>query len=341
MIEIDGSEGEGGGQVLRSALALSTLTGEAFTITRIRAKRDRPGLAAQHLTAVEGVRVLSEAKVTGARIGSTELSFEPGRVAGGKHRLDVGTAGSITLVLQACLLALAKCDQEVQLKVTGGTNVRWSPGIDYYQSVLFPLMRRLGAEIELEVMQRGFYPEGGGDVSVKVGPWMGHGPFNVEDRGALLGIGGVCFSRNLPLHVCQRTSDAVRKAFLGMTPRIGNDLRQGPSTGAGIQLWAEYENTLLGGDSLGERGLPAEKVGEAAASALRQEIDSPATLDIHAADQILPYLALSSAPSRFCVREMSGHLSTQAELVHRFLDAEVRMRGGARGILVDVLPRCT
>ncbi|MDD1771189.1 MAG: RNA 3'-terminal phosphate cyclase [Methanomassiliicoccales archaeon] len=341
MIEIDGSEGEGGGQILRSALAFSTLTGEAFTITRIRAKRDRPGLAAQHLTAVEGVRTLSDAKVVGGNIGSTELTFEPGLVKGGRHRLDVGTAGSITLVLQACLLALARCREPVGLVVKGGTNVRWSPGVDYYQKVLFPLMRRLGARVEMQVRGRGFYPEGGGEVVVDIEPWDRHDPFSVEERGALQSVGGVCFSRNLPPHVCQRIGDAVRKGLLGLNPRIELDNGQGPSTGAGIQLWAGFDNTMLGADSLGERGVPAEKVGDAAASSLRQEMDSLATLDVHAADQILPYLALSKQPSRFRVREVSGHLSTQADLLHRFLGAEVTMRQDANGGLVTLVPRYT
>jgi RNA 3'-terminal phosphate cyclase len=163
----------------------------------------------------------------------------------------------------------------------------------------------------------------------------------VEERGKPQTIEGVCFSRNLPPHVCQLIGDAVRKRFLDANPRIDLDRGQGPSTGAGIQLWAGYENTILGGDSLGERGLPADKVGDAAASSLRQEMDSQATLDVHAADQILPYLALSKEPSRFLVREVSGHLSTQAELVHRFLGAEVTMKPMAGGSLVTLVPRCT
>ncbi len=341
MIEIDGSEGEGGGQILRSALALSTLTGEPFKITRIRAKRERPGLAAQHLTAVDGVRTLSGAKVEGARVGSTELAFFPGRVVGGRHRLDVGTAGSITLVLQACMLALAECEERVEIGVKGGTNVRWSPGIDYYQRVLFPLLRGLGAKVEMEVQQRGFYPEGGGEVSVSVEPWERHGHLVVEERGALSELGGVCFSRNLPSHICQRMSDAVRKRFLEIPPRIENDQGTGPSTGTGIQLWARYENTVLGADALGERGVPADRVGDSAATSLLQEMGSTATLDVHASDQLLPYLALSRGTSKFYVGKVSGHLSTQAGLVRRFLGAEISMTPAPNGTLVTVVPSYT
>ncbi|HVO77928.1 MAG TPA: RNA 3'-terminal phosphate cyclase [Methanomassiliicoccales archaeon] len=341
MIEIDGSEGEGGGQILRSALALSTLTGEPFRISGIRAKRDRPGLAAQHLTAVEGVRTLSDGKLTGARIGSTELTFEPGRLAGGRFGLDVGTAGSITLVLQACMLALARCENRVEIGLKGGTNVRWSPGIDYYQRVLFPLLMGMGANVEMTVLRRGFYPEGGGEISIAIDPWQRRKPFAVEQRGELQEIGGICFSRNLPEHVCQRTSDAVRKRFLELRPRIETDRDSGPSTGAGMQLWARYENTILGADSLGERGIPAEKLGDSAALALKQEIGSLATLDVHAADQLLPYMAISDSVSKFYVREISGHLSTQAELLRRFLGAEVVITEEKLGSLVVVRPTRT
>lgn len=327
--------------MLRSALGLSTLTGEAFAITNIRAKREKPGLAAQHLKAVQGVQTLSESKVVGASIGSRELTFHPGKVIGGRHRLDIGTAGSITLVLQACLLSLARSEERIELQVIGGTNVRWSPGVDYYQRVLFPLMRRLGARVEMRVARRGFYPEGGGEASLVIEPWEAHRPLVAEEQGVLRGIGGVCFSQNLPPHVCQRMKDAVRKRFLDTIPKIDTDEGEGPSTGAGIQLWASYDNTLLGADSLGERGVPADKVGEAASVALRQEIESQSTLDIHAADQLLPYLALSKEPSHFYVREVSGHLTTQADLVKRFLGAEVIILPGRGKTQVKVLPSCT
>lgn len=166
MIDIDGSEGEGGGQMLRTATALSALTGKAVRVHGIRANRPKPGLAAQHLCAVRGVAMICGAHAEGAEVGSTQITFTPGEVRPGKYKLNVGTAGSITLVLQACLLASARCLEEIRLDIVGGTNVRWSPPIDFYQRLLFPRLADLGFQAEMVQMRRGFYPEGGGRVEV-------------------------------------------------------------------------------------------------------------------------------------------------------------------------------
>jgi len=341
MIEIDGSQGEGGGQMLRTALALSALTGKEFRITRIRANRQNPGLAAQHLTSVSGVAELCGAEVEGAKAGSMDLRFKPGPVVGGMHQLDVGTAGSVTLVLQACLLALARCRKEVVLQIRGGTNVGWSPPVDHYQLVLLPLLCQMGGEVRMEVARRGFYPEGGGEVLVTASPWKHIAPFKVEERGMLRSIDGVCFSRNLPPNICQRMADVVRKRFKGMEPHIHMDIGQGPSAGAGVFLCALFERTILGGDALGERGISSERVGEKAVDALLSEINSRSTLDVHTADQLLPYMALANGESRFLVREITGHLSTQIELVRRFLDVRVELADDGEDHLVSVSPSCT
>ena len=324
--------------MLRTALALSALTGQEAGVHGIRAGRPNPGLQAQHLCAVQGVAKVCGATVVGAKIGCTDLTFSPGRSRGGRFRLGVGTAGSVTLVLQACLLACGRCEEPSLFEVTGGTNVRWSPPIDFYQDALFPLLGRMGAQASVEEMARGFYPEGGGRAVVR---WRAPGsylPLGLAVRGELRRVGGRVFTQNLPEHVGQRLGGALRKAFLGQSLRLTTERSSGPSTGAGAFVLAEFENSLLSGDALGERGVPAEKVGEAAATALRTEMLSAATLDVHAADQLLPYMAMAIGPSGFVVREATGHLAAQAELVRLFLGAGVSFEPCEGGTRVEVLP---
>lgn len=331
VVEIDGSRGEGGGQIVRLAIALSALTGKTVRVHHIRANRPRPGLAPQHLTAVLGVAGQCGAEVRGAEIDSQELLFIPGDLSGGEHRLEVGTAGSVTLVLQACLLPATRANTATRLEIAGGTNVRWSPPIDFYDLVLLPLLSRMGVETRLEVLERGFYPEGGGRVAIDILPAQKVLPLRLSERGGLRQVAGVCFSRNLPDHVCKRIAHTVRKRIPEVELR--NDTGDGPSAGAGVMLVAEYENTLLAGDALGERGVPAEKVALWAVESLENEMHSPATLDIHAADQLLPYMAMAEGKSEFAVRQISEHLRTQMWLVPQFLEvsfAVERIEGGHR-----------
>jgi RNA 3'-phosphate cyclase len=336
MIDIDGSEGEGGGQMLRTAIALSALTGKAVRVHDIRAQRPKPGLAAQHLCALKGVAAICDARVDGAEVGSTRITFTPAEVRPGRYKFEVGTAGSITLVLQACLLASARCLDEMEFDIVGGTNVRWSPPIDFYGRLLFPTLVALGFQPEILDMRRGFYPEGGGRVAVRFQAPRQVSPMALGEKGKLLNVEGLCFSQNLPEHVCQRVNAAIRKEFLGIDVNMTSARTTGPSTGAGAFLMARYENALLGADSLGERGVPAEEVGSLAARSLRKEMDGPGTLDVHAADQLIPYLALAVGTSIFRVREMTGHLRTQIDLVQRFLDVKVESIdiGGAEEVRI-------
>jgi RNA 3'-terminal phosphate cyclase (ATP) len=341
MIDIDGSEGEGGGQLLRTATALSVLTGKSIRVHDIRANRPKPGLAAQHLCAVRGVAMLCEAEVEGAEVGSTQITFVPGKMRPGRYRLDVGTAGSVTLVLQACLLASARCHEEMRFEIVGGTNVRWSPSIDFYRRLLFPKLASLGFHAQIVEMRRGFYPEGGGSVEVRFQAPEEVIPMLLSERGRLLGVEGVCFTQNLPEHVCQRIGQAVRKELLGLTVSLTPERSSGPSTGAGVFLMARYENSVLGVDSLGERGVPAEQVGSLAAKALKLEMDGLGTLDVHAADQLIIYLALAEKPSSFYVREVTSHLRTQMDLVRRFLGVRVESVKTEAAVEVKIFPSCT
>jgi len=316
MIELDGSEGEGGGQTVRTALSLSAITGQPFHITDIRAGRPDPGLKPQHLAGVRLMQRLCSARVEGDAVGSRELTFAPGRITGGAYEYDVGTAGSLTLLMQSALPALIVSPAETELRLTGGTDVRWSPPVDHHQLVLLPLLRRMGADLELAVERRGFHPRGGGTVRLRVrgGPLS---PLRLEERGELVRALGRACVQNLPEKVAERMIASARNELPGLVAE--KVVTQGACPGAGLTLVAEYGGTVLGWSALGERGVPAERVGQEAASCLRKVMDLGGTLDSRTADQIVTFMALARGDSCFTVGKISGHLASQMRLIPRFL----------------------
>lgn len=328
--------------MLRTALGLSALTGRSFKFDNIRAKRDKPGLARQHLTGVKGVAEVCHAAVEGGIVGSTSLTFEPGIVKAGDYRFDVGTAGSITLVLQACMLACARTKARTEFDIIGGTNVRMSPPSDYLEHVLFPLLRAMGYQIDVKVPERGFYPQGGGEMVVGIAQGECILPLNLGEKGRFQGITGVCFTQKLPDHIAERMASTARKTLVGRSPvKLVMERREGHSIGAGIFLAAEYERTILASDALGEKGIGAERLGELAATSLLREMESGETIDRHAADQILPYLSLAAGPSIFSVSELSSHFHTQVEMIRRFLNVQIETEAKGDIHQVSVTPNRT
>jgi len=326
MIEIDGSHGEGGGQILRMAVALSALTHTPVRVSSIRAGRPTPGLRPQHLAAVEAVRTLCQGTVRGLRKGSTDLEFTPGDLTGGTYAFDVGTAGSITLVFQACLLPSLFASRPTTVTVRGGTDVRWSPPWDYFAQVFVPLLRRMGLTVEVHLQSRGYYPRGGGEATLAVQPGSQMKP-PVFSRDAPWQVEGIVHLAHLPGHVAQRMQQAAREELQrhDIEPRISIQRCSTASPGVGLVLWSRAP-CILGGDALGEKGTPAEAVGGQAAQALLQEIRSGAELDVHAVDHLLPYLALLSEPSSFTCRELSLHAETELWLLEKFLGTGCRQR---------------
>ena len=327
MIEIDGSYGEGGGQLLRTAAALSAIAHKSVTVSRIRAGRPNPGLAAQHVTAIRALAELASAEVEGLEPGSPRITFRPGDLVGGDHALDVGTAGSVTLVLQACLPVAFASSASTHLRVVGGTDVRWSPPLDAFARVFLPWVRRLGGQADLLSHRRGYYPRGGGEVEVVAQPTASWSPIRLTEPGAVERVRGIAHVSNLPEDIPKRMKHAALRRLHGV-PDAKIEERVYPSEdavgqGGALVLWAERGHTLLGADCLAERGKPSERVGEEAAAALEAEIQSGATVDLHTADQIVVYLALSAEPSTFLVRDVSGHLRTMAWLLPQFLERSV------------------
>lgn len=343
MLEIDGSHGEGGGQILRMAVALSAVTSRGVRVFNIRAGRERPGLANQHVTAVRAVAELCNASVKGAEIGSGSIEFQPGEPKGGRFCFDVGTAGSVTLVLQASMLPALLAEEETIIEIRGGTDVSWSPPVDYMTHVLLPLLRRMGIGIEIDLISRGYYPKGGGRVIASIRPWRKRSQLNVSERGRLLELGGTVNLTSLPTHIGERMKAAasalLSDAMLGHKPKIDVEYRDecaGEMQGTGIVLWARYENTVIGADSLGRRGVRAEQIGMEAAENLLKEIQSHATVDVHAADQLLPYIGLSDGRGSYVAREVSPHTQTNAWLISRFIDRQFSFMDSGMGKKVEV-----
>ncbi|MDI9619667.1 MAG: RNA 3'-terminal phosphate cyclase [Candidatus Nezhaarchaeota archaeon] len=328
LVEVDGSMLEGGGQILRMAVAISAVTKIPVSIFNIRAKRRDPGLKAQHATAIRAVARLVDADVDGLALGARELLFKPKAIRGGEFRFDVGTAGSTTLVLQSLLPAAAFAPSTVRVEVKGGTDNPLAPPIDYLSNVLRPLIDMMGYRFEVNTIKRGFYPRGGGIIRSSMTPVPKLSPLRIEDQGIVKIVKGVSHSSMLPSHVAQRMAESARRVLAnrGYDVDIAIEVLQPEhpkcalNPGCGIVLWAETtKGAVVGADSLGEVGKPAEVVGEEAARRLINEIEGGATIDVHAADQLVVYMALAEGESVVKVSELSMHALTCIELSKKLM----------------------
>jgi RNA 3'-terminal phosphate cyclase (ATP) len=336
MIEIDGSLGEGGGQVLRSSLTLAAITGQAFCITRIRARRREPGLKAQHLKAVEAAAAICGARVEGAELGSQRIVFEPGRTAPGVFSFDIGTAGSTSLVLQTILLPLGLAPAASLIHLRGGTHVRWSPCFDYLEIQWLPFVRRIGFDADLEMVRAGFYPPGGGLVRASIRPVGPLSPLRVTERGRLTRVRGISAVGKLDLRIGQRQADQAARRLAGRSPFDCEVVRMpSRSPGTMLLLLAEFERSQACFVALGERGKPAERVADEAVDELLAFLQTDGAVDPHLADQLVLPLALAPGVSELSTSRVTGHLTTNAEIVRRFLPARIDVRGepGAPGLL--------
>ena len=343
LVEVDGAHGEGGGQVLRLAVALSAATGRPVRVTDVRANRERPGLAAQHVAAVRAVAGLCGARAQGVEVGSREVRFEPTRPPGGEVAVDVGTAGSVTLVLQAALAALGGPSAgEARVTVTGGTDVGRAPCWDYMAHVLAPALGRAGMLLELVCERRGFYPVGGGRAVARVGPRDGPlAALSPSATGRPRVRGSIAWS-GLPEHVPTRIDHAIRKGLVGADAAIegvGRARVEAASPGVAAAVWADLGGAVVGSSMVGRRGLPSEEIGATLAGELRSDLAAGATVDAHLLDQLVPYAALAGGRSVMRAREVSAHARTALDVASLFLplDVAVADEGGAR--VVTVGPR--
>jgi RNA 3'-terminal phosphate cyclase (ATP) len=334
LITLDGSSGEGGGQILRSALSLSLLTGQPFRIVKIRANRDKPGLRPQHLKAVEAAAMLGNAQVTGGAIGSRDLTFRPGKIEPRDLKIDIGTAGATALVLHTLHLPLAlRAESPVRLSLTGGTYNESAPSFPFLEATWRAHMAALGMPVSVAMPAAGFYPQGGGTLEAWIEPATPQ-PLILEECGKLVKIRGMAETSRLQ-GVDRRMADQAlaRLADHGYEADIQTCQIPGIAPGASITLVAEFTNSppaaFVG---LGKRGKPAEAVAEDAVDQLLEHLEASAgAVDFHSADQLLLPLAFAEGRSVFTVTRVTEHLRTNVETIQAFLDLPIRVETFGRG----------
>lgn len=334
LIVIDGALGEGGGQVLRTALALSIATRRPFRIENIRAKREKPGLLRQHLTAVHAATEVGDAAVEGAALGSTTLTFVPRALRAGDYTFSIGTAGSTTLVLQTVLMPLLLAGAPSTLRIEGGTHNPAAPPFEFLERAFLPLLRRMGAEVELTLVRPGFYPAGGGEIRVSIAPAR-LVALELESRGAIVERHVRAVVANLPYEIAQREVRAAA-GELGWSEDDGARLEAhtlngsaGPGNAVSVAVVSEDVTDVF--TAFGARGVRAEQVAHDAAKQARRYINSDAAVGEHLADQIMLPMALGGGGT-FTTTPLSGHATTNLDVIRRFLEVRTEIVELRRGL---------
>lgn len=323
MITIDGTLGEGGGQILRTSLALSLITGKPFVINDIRGRRKKPGLLHQHLTAVRAAAAVGAASLDGAELGSRRLRFTPAAVLAGEYHFAVGTAGSAGLVLQTILPALLTASQPSRLVLEGGTHNAWAPPFEFLARAFLPLINRMGPRVSLELVRHGFYPAGGGSYRVMVEPSARLQPFDLPSRGELVDRRARILSAHLPPHVARREARVVQERTGWPVSAIHIDTvadSAGPGNAVILEIRTEHLTEVF--TAFGARGVRAEQVADAAVTQAETYLESGAAVGEHLGDQLILPLALAGRGSFTAVRP-SLHATTNIEVIRRFLDVTI------------------
>jgi len=315
MITIDGSHGEGGGQIIRTSLTLSAITGKNVEIADIRANRTPPGLKMQHLTAVKAVRNICRGTLEGAEVGSRDLVFKPGKVVGGKYDFNIGTAGCTTLVAQTILPILLMADKKSEVRITGGTHVLKSPGYDYFEKVFIPAINRMGARVESRLIKSGYYPKGGGEIELKVEPSeiKGSETWPKDEH-----ISAIIRVANLPLSIAMREKKVLIENEI---EDVSIREEQSFSPGNSVTLWKSFRGAYVPG----ERGKRAEVVAKEAVDELFSETGD---IDKHLADQLLIYSILGKEKTIFTTSEITNHFKTNADIISHFSDRKIEQKNG-------------
>jgi len=328
MIEIDGSQGEGGGQIVRTSLALSLVTGKPFRITNIRAGRSKPGLLRQHLTAVKAARKISGAKATGAEISASTLTFKPGKVKNGTYQFRITTAGSANLVLQTVLPALMIAEGASTLRLEGGTHNPYAPPFDFLQQVYLPLLARIGPHVEMTLVRPGFYPAGGGEFDVSIRPSRQLNWLSLLERGELLERRVEAVVANLPLHIAERECQTIASQP-GWEQASFHRTSCGTSRGPGnvVLITLRYEHITEVFTGFGQKGKQAEAVALEAYDQAQRYMDQGAPVGEYLADQLMLPLAISAQLSHgggvYRTVALSGHSQTHLDVIRKFLGVKV------------------
>jgi len=320
-LEVDGSQGEGGGQILRTAVAFSAIQGRPVRVDRIRAGRDAPGLKRQHVSTLRVLAQVFGGELTGATEGSSVVTFVPGAQRLPSISLDMGTAASITLVLQAVIPAVALTRSSLKLSLVGGTDVPWSPTFDYLDRVVQAAYRTVGIRFNVSAERRGYYPRGGGRVTASIEPCTSLTPLVLTSKGDVPDVRLVSRCGALPKHVAERQLSAAKEVLEGSGIGIASSElseEQSDSPGSSILAYHLDPARFLGSDGLGARGKPAEEVGRETAARFVAAARSGAALDANLADMLLPLLSLAPGPSRVAIPNITSHLQSGLQLAGQF-----------------------
>ena len=344
MLEIDGSQKSGSGTILRLSIALAAILGEPLHIYNIRHRRQQPGLRPQHLESVITAAKLCNAETEGTKLGSRELWFKPNGIVCGEVRAEIGTAGSISMLLLTVLpiCAYAKGNVTVHV-VNGGTDVRYAPTINYMKHVLLPTLERMGLNASLAVKRFGYYPKGMGEVVFKVNNNSKLTSLCIEEFGEIEEFGGISVCNFLEKQrVAKRQAETAKKVLKNSgydtNIRVVNDRSNLHQRGSSMVLWAKTsKGALLGGDAIGEIRKPSEAVGREAAENILKETEAKATVDVHLADMLVPYIALANGSSTYLTREMTDHLETNIWLVEKILGTKIEVTKTGNLIQVEKL----
>lgn len=324
MLILDGSQGEGGGQILRTALSLAMITGTPFRLENVRAGRRKPGLLRQHLTCVKAAARITRAKVTGAEIGSRAVTFEPGEIRAGEYDFAIGSAGSTSLVLQTILPALLKADAPSRVTLSGGTHNSSAPTFDYLERVYLPLLKRMGADVTLALQRHGFYPAGGGAWRAEIAPCPALAPLALESAGAITTRRILADVANIAFDVAER--EVREAASLLSWPAECGEARtvksDGPGNALAIEIGSEAVTEIFTG--FGERGRSAEAVAKETAEEARSYLAAGAPVGPHLADQLLLPLALAGSGS-FVTTAPTPHTTTNIAVIEKFLPVEIEV----------------
>lgn len=341
LLEIDGSYGEGGGQAVRVATSFAVILNRPIRVTKVRAGRRIPGLRPQHATTLKILTEVCGGTIEGAKIGSTEFTFTPGRVQNRSMVVDTGTAASVTLALQAIVPAISLSGASLDLELVGGTDVPWSPTCDYFSTVFSESMRKLGISFKLEVLRRGYYPAGGGRVKVRIEPCERVRAVRLDERTDDPPISLTARAGLLPRRVAEQLLSSAVSQLERNGLRAGSEsvyLEESSSAGCSILISSVGGTCLMGADSIGVRGRPALRIGSETGVRFARSYGTRACVDPHLADMLSPLLFIADGPSTLVTPEASSHLMTSLHIAKQFVDAEYSVAAKDGSCLISVSP---